>query len=115
VSSVALAGAFGLLLMALPPDPARSRPHVARPPALGAARLLWGAPLDLNREDAEAFEALAGIGPTRALAITANRPFCRVSELDRVAGIGPRTLARLRRKIAGPEPPAACTPGALKK
>ena len=108
VSSVALAGAFGLLLMALPLDPARSRPHVARPPARGAARLLWGAPLDLNREDAEAFEALAGIGPSRGAAIAAGRPFCRVSDLDRVPGIGPRTLLHLRGQIAVPDPPEPC-------
>jgi hypothetical protein len=110
VSSAALAGAFLLLLLALPVSPPRQRPQLPLPPARGAARLLWGAPLDLNREAAEAFEALAGIGPKRALAIAASRPFCRVSELDRVAGIGPRTLLRLRGQVAVPDPPESCTP-----
>jgi hypothetical protein len=108
VASVALAGAFGLLLLALPRAPARFWPQVARPPARGAARLLWGAPLDLNREDAEAFEALAGIGPSRGAAIAAGRPFCRVSDLDRVPGIGPRTLLRLRGQLEVPDPPESC-------
>ena len=108
-SSVALAGAFWLLLLALPVSPPDPRPQLPTPPARGAARLLWGAPLDLNREAAEAFEALAGIGPKRALAIAASRPFCRVSELDRVPGIGPHTLLRLRGQLAVPDPPAICT------
>jgi len=111
VSSVALAGACWLLLLALPASLPPARPQLPLPPERGAARLLWGAPLDLNREAAEAFEALAGIGPKRAQAIRASRPFCRVSDLDRVAGIGPRTLLRLRGKVAVPEPPEICSPG----
>ena len=110
VSSIALAGAFWLLLLALPVSPQRLRPQLPMPPARGAARLLWGLPLDLNREAPEALEALAGIGPMRARAITASRPFCQVSELDRVAGIGPRTLLRLRGQVAVPDPPASCMP-----
>jgi hypothetical protein len=107
-SSVALAGALALLLLALPVERPASRPAPIPPPARGAARLLWGEPLDLNREDAPAFEALAGIGPRRAEAIAAGRPFCRVSDLDRVPGIGLRTLQRLRQQLAVPEPPAVC-------
>jgi competence protein ComEA len=102
--------------MALPLERTPPRPPQLRPPARGAARLLWGAPLDLNREDAEVFEALAGIGPKRGAAIAAGRPFCRVSDLDRVPGIGPRTLLRLRGQIAVLDPPEACAAsGALMK
>ena len=115
-SKVALAAAFGLLLLALPLERSSSRPLPGAAPLRGAARLLWGAPLDLNREDPAALEVLAGIGPTRARAIAAGRPFCRVSDLDRVPGIGPRTLLRLRGQVATPDPPAACwTSGALMK
>jgi hypothetical protein len=110
VASVALAGASWLLLSALPASLPRVRPELPGPPARGAARLLWGVPLDLNREETEAFEALAGIGPKRAQAISAGRPFCRISELDRVAGIGPSTLLRLRGQVAAPDPPEGCTP-----
>ncbi|RIL07121.1 MAG: DNA-binding protein [Proteobacteria bacterium] len=74
-------------------DPARGAPPLA-----GAAGLLFGIPLDVNRADARALEALPGIGPTRADAIVRARdaaPFCRVEELTRVAGLGPVTVARL--------------------
>lgn len=61
----------------------------------GAAGLLFGAPLDLNRASADGLEALPGIGPARAAAIVAERsrrPFERVSDLQRVHGIGPRSV-----------------------
>jgi hypothetical protein len=64
----------------------------------GPARLLFGARLDANRADGLALEALPGIGPARAAAILrsrADRPFARVADLERVHGIGPRTLARI--------------------
>jgi len=110
-ASVALAGAFGLLLLAISGERSLPRPSPRATPVRGAAQLLWGAPLDLNREEAAAFEALSGIGPARAAAIVAGRPFCQVADLDRVAGIGPRTLGRIREQLAVPNPPETCTPG----
>jgi competence protein ComEA len=80
----------------------------APPPERGAARLLWGLPLDLNRDDARALEALPGIGPARAAALVGARPYCRVEELERVPGIGPVTLGRLAGRVAVSAPPAAC-------
>ena len=73
----------------------------------GAPRLLFGLPLDLNRADAVALEALPGIGPGRAAAIVRARrvaPFCRVGELDRVPGLGTATRARLAPFVATPQP-----------
>jgi competence protein ComEA len=73
----------------------------------GAARLLFGLPLDLNRADAAALEALPGIGPGRAEAIVRARraaPFCGVAELDRVPGLGAATRARLAPFVATPAP-----------
>jgi hypothetical protein len=99
--------ALGLLWAALPPAP-REPPPASSPPRTGAARLLWGLPLDLNREDARSLEALPGIGPTRARAITAARPFCRPSELDRVPGIGPLTLRRLAGQVEAAGPSSHC-------
>ena len=72
---------------------------VAEPPERGAARLLWGLPLDLNHEDVRELEALPGIGPGRARAIVAGRPHCALADLDRVPGIGPATLGRLAGKV----------------
>ncbi len=104
-----LGAALGLLLAALAGEPSSPRPGTALPPKSGAARLLWGAPLDLNREEAASLEALPGIGPARARAIILARPFCRVSELDRVPGIGPLTLLRLRGRVAVGARLAACS------
>ena len=67
-------------------------------PLRGPARLLFGLRLDLNRAEPRALEVLPGIGPKRAEAIAyarARRPFVRVEDLDRVPGIGPRTLSGL--------------------
>lgn len=64
----------------------------------GPARRLFGLPLDPNHASPAALETLPGIGPSRAAAIARSRsgaPFCRLSDLDRVPGIGPRTLEKL--------------------
>jgi hypothetical protein len=64
----------------------------------GPARILFGLPIDPNRADARTLEVLPGIGPARAAAILAERaraPFAQVSDLERVAGIGPKTRRRI--------------------
>ena len=64
-------------------------------PLRGAAALLFGIPLDLNRAAIEDLVVLPGVGPARAEAIVAARgaaPFCEVGDLERVRGIGPRTV-----------------------
>jgi Holliday junction resolvasome RuvABC DNA-binding subunit len=64
----------------------------------GPARLLFGLAIDPNRADARTLEVLPGIGPARAAAIVAERerrPFADVVDLERVAGIGPKTRGRL--------------------
>jgi competence protein ComEA len=57
------------------------------------------APVDLNRADAAALEALPGIGPATATAIIAHRdehgPFASVDDLADVPGIGPAKLDAL--------------------
>ena len=86
-------------------SPVRSTARRSRAPR--ASR--FGLPLDLNRADADALEALPGIGVGRAAAIVAARsaaPFCDVRELARVSGIGPTTVARLADRVV-----ARCEPG----
>ncbi len=67
-------------------------------PLRGPARLLFGSALDANRASARALEVLSGIGPVRAAAIVRERekrPFASFADLERVHGVGPRTVERL--------------------
>ena len=56
-------------------------------------------PLDLNKATSADFQLLPGVGPKTAEHIVderRKRPFGSVDELRRVAGIGPKTLEKLR-------------------
>ncbi len=59
--------------------------------------------VNINTAEPWLLEALSGIGPTRAQAIVAYReehgPFRRAEELERVDGIGPKTVAKIREFI----------------
>lgn len=56
---------------------------------------------DVNSAPARHLLLLPGVGPVRAEAIVADReragPYRSLAELERVRGVGPRTVARLRR------------------
>lgn len=83
------------------------------PPLAGSASLLFGRALDLNAAAPESLGVLPGIGPRRAAAIVGKRreaAFRSVDDLQRVAGIGPQTVAGLGgwvRAGAGVEEPRA--------
>ena len=66
-------------------------------------RFVLGMALDLNEASQEDLEALPGVGPSVARAIVEDRtqhgPFLSVEDLDRVKGIGPKTIERLREFI----------------
>jgi competence protein ComEA len=59
--------------------------------------------ININTATAAELEKLPGIGPSRAQAIVRDReqngPFRRIEDLDRVSGIGPKTLATLREHV----------------
>lgn len=59
--------------------------------------------INLNTASAEELELLPGIGPALAARIVAFRDshgqFRSINDLDRVSGIGPRTIERLRDKV----------------
>jgi len=52
--------------------------------------------LDINRASPTELTTLPGIGTTKAAAIVANRPYTTIDELEKVPGIGPKTVEQLR-------------------
>lgn len=80
---------------AAPPPRAPGRAAPGRSPRPSAAP----GPVDLNKADTLALQALPGVGPALARRIVearAEAPFRSLEDLMRVRGIGPATLARLR-------------------
>lgn len=61
-----------------------------------------GSLININTATAAALESLPGIGPSKAAAIIANRPFSNVDDLERVPGIGARTMEQLRPLVTAP-------------
>lgn len=66
-----------------------------KPPEAGGTRRL-----DINKATAAELELLPGIGPEAAKHIIeyrrANGPFKSLDDLDKVKGIGPKTIEKLR-------------------
>ena len=66
--------------------------------------LVFGLPIDINTASAPALEAIPGIGSSKAAAIVADREeqglFVSVEDLDRVQGIGPATVEKMREFVA---------------
>lgn len=52
--------------------------------------------VNLNLASPTDLETLPGIGPSKAAAIVANRPYNTIDELERVPGIGAKTIEQLR-------------------
>jgi competence protein ComEA len=53
-------------------------------------------PIDINAASLDEVMRLPGIGRVTAQAIVAGRPYRSLADLDRVKGIGPKTLEKLR-------------------
>lgn len=65
------------------------------PTAAAASNAPSGGPVNINTATLEEIMALPGIGPSKAEAIVAERPFDAVEDLERVSGIGPSTIETL--------------------
>ena len=84
----------------------------------------WAA-VNANTATAQQLEALNGIGPVKAKAIvdfrTKNGPFKTYADLEKVPGIGPKTLEKLKTELvvgAGAVPsavPAKAAPAGIAK
>ena len=83
-----------------PPSPQPPIPAPPRPAVTGAKKIQPGdPPINVNTAPADELQRLPGVGPVTAQAIIASRtaaPFQTVSDLDKVKGIGPKTLEKLR-------------------
>ena len=55
--------------------------------------------VNINTSSVQALEALPGIGNVLALRIIQDRPYVDVYELDRVKGIGPKTIEKIIDKV----------------
>lgn len=79
-----------------PPRP--SSPPVSR--SRGTAKLQPGdPPVNVNTATAEDLQQIPSVGPVTAaniLAARSDRPFRSIDDLDRVRGIGPKTLEKIR-------------------
>lgn len=69
-------------------------PPAAASPS-GQGNSLAGGLVNINTASAEELTTLPGIGPIKADAIIANRPYDSVDDLGRVTGIGPSTVEKL--------------------
>lgn len=69
----------------------------------GQTSILLGIPINLNSADIADLEALDGVGPELASSIITDRntngPFCSVSELSRIKGIGPAFIVKHKAQL----------------
>ena len=83
-----------------PPSPQPPTPASPRPTAMSAKKIQPGdPPINVNTAPADDLQRLPGVGPVMAQAIIASQtaaPFQTVNDLDKVKGIGPKTLEKLR-------------------
>jgi competence protein ComEA len=66
------------------------------PPVVSETTTAQGGLININTASIEQLTTLPGIGPAKATAIVENRPYASVDDLDRVSGIGSKTIEQLR-------------------
>lgn len=81
-----------------PAAPAPAAP-LGTPPKAGKAKLAPGQVVNLNTASQEMLEALTDIGPVKAQAIIANRPYQKIEDIMKVKGIKERTFNKVKDNI----------------
>ena len=113
-AALALAALASLPPRATAPAPPATHHPAARATLSALEALRDGRRIDLNRATAADLELLPGIGPSLAQRIVDDRAargaFTSVAALQRVRGIGPRTIARLQALIRIDEDPQGRAP-----
>ena len=82
-----------------PADPQleeRKKPAPVKTAAKGGKLRPGDPPVNVNDATEGELQRIPGVGPVMAGAIVAARPFRTVDDLDRVKGIGPKTLEKFR-------------------
>lgn len=78
-------------------------PQASHSGGSGGSSPLYRGPISLNTATEQQLESLPGIGPSLARRIVAyreqNGPFRRVEDLQRVSGVGPKMIVRLRGQV----------------
>jgi competence protein ComEA len=96
-------GAIGLsMLLALPvvaQTPSPSKSPAAAPSAAAKATQPAGQLVDINSASAEELDKLPGVGPARAKAIIANRPYGGKDDLNNRKIIPPNVYNQIKDKI----------------
>jgi DNA uptake protein ComE-like DNA-binding protein len=96
-------GAIGLsMLLALPvvaQTASPSKSPAAAPSAAGKATQPAGQLVDINSASAEELDKLPGVGPARAKAIIANRPYGGKDDLNNRKIIPPNVYNQIKDKI----------------
>jgi competence protein ComEA len=71
-------------------DKRAAKPLAEKPPAEGSLRM------NINTATLTELETIPGVGESLAKLIVAGRPYTSVDELEKVSGIGPKSLKDLR-------------------
>lgn len=84
---------------ATPPSPADVQKAPAKAATQAPAKLAPGQKVNINTATKEQLEALPEIGPVKAQAIIAGRPYAKIEDIMKVKGIKEKTFLKIKDSI----------------